>query len=144
VSVPLLGQQGELPPPEPIELYDHEILAITEIVNLLAHKHQKERRNYVHLEAEITDRFNEAGFLVYVNWYFWMLDGQTQEGCLPEITVIGRTARKHEFDHDRQVSEVTKNILDIPGADGVIKTDKDTLKNFLGGQGGHGHGHSHS
>ncbi|MGH7869864.1 MAG: hypothetical protein ACREP9_20080 [Candidatus Dormibacteraceae bacterium] len=143
MSVPLLGQP-KLPEPEPIDLYDHEVLAITEIVNTLTGRHSKMSRNYRAVEAEIHDRFNDAGFLVYVNWYFWMLDEQTQEGCLPQVTVIGRIDKKHEFDHDRQVHEVVNNILGIPGADGVIKTDKDTLKNFLGGNGGdHAHGHRH-
>ena len=145
MSVPLLGQPlSALPPPEPIDLYDHEIIAITGISNKLMERHAGQWRNYRDIEREIHDRFNEAGFLVYVNWYYWMIDGQTQEGCLPEITVIGRT-EKHDFDHDRQVHEVTHNILEIPGAEGVIKTDPDTVKNFLGGQGGgHGHGHGHS
>jgi hypothetical protein len=132
----------QLPPPEAIDLYDSDVIAIGKITEKLSSRHSGSFRNYPAVEREIHDLFNEAGFLVAVNWHAFMIDQVTQEGLIPEITVIGRTG-PHQFDHDRQVYEATRNILEIPGEDGVIRTDKDTLKNFLGGQGGNGHGHGH-
>lgn len=141
MPVPLVGE-SRLPEPEPIDLYDHEIIEIQKIWDVIRDRHQKTYKNYDKVEAEITSRFADAGFVVHVNWHYWMLEGETQEGAMPVITITGRV-EKHDFDHDRQVHEVTSNILGIPGQEGVIKTDKETLRNFLGDQGGHSHGHSH-
>lgn len=115
-------------PYPPIELYDHEVDQISKIWGELRQKHQKSYRNYGQVENEIKGRFADAGFAVAVNWFSYTIDGKQGEGASPEVTIIGRLD-KHQFDHDRQVREVTSNILDLPGQEGVIKTD--------------GHGHQH-
>jgi hypothetical protein len=112
----------EVPRP-PIELLDSEAERVIRIWDSLRDRHQKVLRNYDAIEREITGRYADEGFVVHVNWY----------RCDP----------KHQFDHDRQVHEVTSNILGLPGQEGVIKTDQgDAFKNFRAGHGG-GHDHSH-
>jgi hypothetical protein len=103
-------------------------------------------RNYQAFEREAGSRFAEAGFRIKVDWYEYSIGGVPQEGAMPEITVMGRIEAPAAFDHDRQVHEATHNLLRIPGEEGVIKTDPETLKRFLGEQqGNHGHGgHPHS
>jgi hypothetical protein len=129
-------------PRPPIELYDHEVDRIQKVWDLLRERHQKSTRNYDTVEREIVGRFAEAGFVVHVNWFAYSLDGIPQEGASPEVTIVGRCDPKHEFDHDQQVHEVVSNILDIPGQEGVIKTDDGgVFKDFR--EGGHGHGHQH-
>jgi hypothetical protein len=130
-------------PRPPIELLDSEVDAIQKVWDALRDRHQKAFRNYDDVEREIVGRFADAGFIVHVSWYKYAIDGVPQsDAASPEITIVGRCDPKHEFDHDRQVHEVTSNILDIPGQEGVIKTDQgDTFKWFEEG-GSHGH-HSH-
>lgn len=130
-------------PRPPIELYDHEVDAIQRVWDALRDRHQKATRNYDDVEREITGRFADAGFVVHVNWYRYEVDGVMIEGAaMPEVTVVGRCDPKHEFDHDRQVHEVTANILGIPGQEGVIRTDDGgVFRQFR--EGGNGHGHQH-
>jgi hypothetical protein len=136
----------------PIDLYDHEIIAIDGVLEKLRFK-QGHRHNYNDLEREIRERFAEIGLVVSVTWREYAIGGVKQEGAMPDITPVART-EPHEFDHDRQVHEVTHNILDIPGQEGVIKTDESgTFRKFREEHGnnhphshghGHGHGHTHS
>lgn len=127
---------------EPIELYDSDILVIEKIWDKLRERHQQQRRNYPAFEQEVRERFAEAGFLIHVNWFGYEIGGERQEGAMPEITVTGRT-EKQEFDHDKQVHEVTGNILELPGQEAgeVIRTDRgDAFKTF---REEHGNAHSH-
>lgn len=129
-----------------LDLYDHEVEEILRLQMRLNEKARYGRHNYTDFEREIRERFAGIGFTVEVNWYGFSVGGRPQEGAMPEVTVTGRTDAGHVFDKDRQVHEVTHNILGIPGEEGVIKTDPDTLRNFTEGNGGHrhgGHGHSH-
>jgi hypothetical protein len=130
------------------DLYDHEVANIIKVQERLRERYSGEMRNYTAFEDEARNRFAEIGFIVQVDWYEFSVGGQLQEGAaLPEITITSRTARPGEFDHDRQVSEATSNLLEIPGEEGVIRTDPETLRRFLGEQDGNhshgGHGHSH-
>jgi hypothetical protein len=130
-------------PRQPIELYDHEVDQIQGVWDELRARHQKSTRNFNAVEREIVGRFADAGFVVHVNWYSYEIDGVPQEGASPEVTIVGRCDPKHEFDHDRQVHEVTANVLDIPGQEGVIKTDAGgVFRDFREGN-SHGHGHQH-
>lgn len=124
-----------------LDVYDHEVDQLMRIQARLTEKARYGRHNYIDFEREIRERYAAAGFTVEVSWYGFSVDGQPQEGAMPEVTVTGRTA-PHVFDKDRQVHEVTSDILGL-GEGGVIKTDRDTVKNFLEGNGGHGHGHPH-
>jgi hypothetical protein len=126
-----------------LDLYDHDVEAILQLQMRLNDRARYRRHNYNDFDREIREAFAEIGFTVEVNWHEFAVGGQKQDGAMPEVTVTGRTER-HIYDKDRQVHEVTNNILGIPGEDGVIKTDPDTFKNFREGNGGHGHGHGHS
>ncbi len=125
-----------------LDLYDHEVKQIIELQALL-NERRHGLRNYNDFEREIRDRFAAIGFTVDVNWYRFALDEVPQDGAMPEITITGRT-EKHVFDPDRQVHEAVSNVLELPGEEGWIKTDPDTVRNFLEGNAGHGHGHGHS
>lgn len=126
-----------------LDLYDHEVGAILSLLEVLQARAKAKKHNYLAFEEEIRDKFARLGFTVNVNWYEFSVSGQPQDGAMPEVTVTGRTDEKFEFDKDRQVREVTANVLDIPGEGGVIKTDPDALRNFREGNSDHGHGHSH-
>jgi hypothetical protein len=126
-----------------LDLYDHEVEEILQLQARLNDKARYGRHNYTDFEREIRERFAGIGFTVEVSWYGFSVGGRPQEGAMPEVTVTGRADDKHVFDKDRQVHEVTRNILDLPGETGVIKTDPDTLRNFREGNGGHGHGRAH-
>jgi len=129
-------------PQDVLDVYDHEVDALMRVQAGLTDKARHRRHNFLGFQREIEEAFAEAGFTVHVNWHRFSVDGQEQDGAMPEVTVTGRTA-PHVFDKDRQVHEVTSDILGLGDA-GVIKTDPDTLKRFLEGNGGHGHGHGHS
>jgi hypothetical protein len=126
----------------PIELYDHDVDQIQKVWDTLRDRHQKATRNYDAVEREIVSRFAEAGFVVQVSWFRYSLDGVVQEGAaMPEVSVVGRCDPGHEFDHDRQVREVTANVLGLPGQEGVIKTDDgQAFRRFRAGE---DHGHQH-
>jgi hypothetical protein len=126
-----------------LDVYDTEVEQIFGVLSRLQDRARFRRHNYNDFDREIREAFAEIGFTVEVNWHEFEVAGQKQEGAMPEVTVTGRTDPGFEFDKDRQVHEVTANVLDLPGETGVIKTDPDTLKNFMEGQGGHEHGHSH-
>lgn len=123
------------------DLYDTEVEQILQVQERLNDRARHRRHNYNDFDREIREAFAEIGFTVEVNWHEFAVGGQKQDGAMPEVTVTGRTDESRVFDKDRQVHEVTHNVLGIPGEEGVIKTDPDTLKNFREGQGGHGHSH---
>jgi hypothetical protein len=126
------------------DLYDHDVEQILQVQMRLNDRARYRRHNYNDFDREIREAFAEIGFTVEVNWHEFGVDGQKQDGAMPEVTVTGRT-EQHVFDKDRQVHEVTHNVLDLPEEDaGVIKTDHETVKNFMEGNGGHDHGHGHS
>jgi hypothetical protein len=126
-----------------IEVYDSEVDAIQQVWDLLRSRYQGEFHNYDAFEREARERFAKIGFVISITWNEFAIGGVKQEGAMPTLTVEGRTER-HEFDQDRQVHEVTSNILGIPGQEGVIKTDESgVFKKFLEEGGDHGHGHSH-
>ena len=125
------------------DLYDHEVKQIIELLAELNDRARHRQLNYRAFENEIRDKFARLGFLVDVNWYEFEIGGVKQDGAMPEITVTGRTDDKFQFDPDRQVHEAVANVLELPGEEGWISTDPDTVKNFLEGNGGHSHGHGH-
>jgi hypothetical protein len=130
-----------VPAPQAIELYDHEVDRIQQVWDRLRDRHQKAFRNYDAVEREITGRFADAGFVVTVSWFSYALDGIPQAGAaMPEVTIVGR-CEPHQFDHDQQVAEVTRNVLGIPGQEGVIKTDPGGTFRQFRESGGHGHHH---
>lgn len=146
-----------------IDLYDSDIIEIEKVLLVLRDRLQAQRRNYPAAEREIRERFAEIGFVVDVNWFRFAAGGiEQQDGALPEVTVMAR-CEPVVFDHDRQVHEVTSNILELPGQDKgeIIRTDRgDAFRKFRqehgnpkahshdGGEAPHSHGagtvpHSH-
>ena len=94
------------------EPYDSEILAIEGILNELGKK-VGTHANLESFRKECIERMAEVGIVATVTW--WTDNAQTngtEEVFSPVINLNGRTA-KHEFDYDRQVHEVTNDILDI-------------------------------
>lgn len=105
-----------------IELYDSEVLTIEEILAALARRAEG-RRDRDAFDREIKERFADAGFAVAVNWYH-VADRAGQEVpdvYMPEITINDRVQKGVPFDHDRQVHEVTNDLLELDEG-GVIKT----------------------
>lgn len=125
-----------------LDVYDSDVEQIFTVLARLQDRARYRRHNYLDFQREIEEAFAGIGFTVHVNWHRFEIGGREQDGAMPEVTVTGRTDQDFVFDKDRQVSEVTRNVLDLPGEAGVIKTDPETLKRFREG-GGHGHGHSH-
>jgi hypothetical protein len=123
-----------------LDLYDHEVKQVIGLIEELNERAGARQHNYNDFEREIRDRFAKLGFTVDVNWYRFERDGVEQDGAMPEITITGRTDDKFQFDPDRQVHEAVHDVLGL-GEEGWIKTDPETVKRFLDGQGGHGHGH---
>lgn len=131
---------------DPLNVYDSDILAMEKIIQELHDRYQGKMRNYAAFEREAREKFAAIGLDVAITWNEYAIGGTRQEGAMPEITVTGRI-EPEKWDPDRMVHEVTSNILEIPGAGGVIKTDESgVFKQFREDSGhdhGHGHGHSH-
>jgi hypothetical protein len=126
-----------------LDIYDHEVKQVLALMEALNARAASGQHNYNDFEREFRGRFAEIGFTVDVSWYRFSVGGVEQDGAMPEITITGRTDEKFRFDPDRQVHEAVSNVLELPGEDGWISTDKETLRNFLDGNGGPGHGHHH-
>lgn len=120
MTVPLAFQRPE---PQPIELYDHEMVKVLDVLEKLRQRARERSRNYNDFEREIRERLEDIGFVAHVNWHSYAMNKVVQVGsAMPEVTITGRTER-HEFDHDRQVHEVVSNVLGLPEEDaGVIRT----------------------
>lgn len=106
-----------------IDLYDHEIPKIEGVLDALNRRVGKVVDNVEDevdsFVEEATNRFAEIGLRVAVLMMPEQADARIRS---PHITINGRT-EDHEFDHDRQVHEVTSDILGIaPDGGGVIKT----------------------
>lgn len=107
------------------DIADSEILEIEKVLTTLNQRARDKQRNFADFEREIRERFEDIGFVVTVSWYEFGREGQVGAvpgAAMPEVTISGRCERK-PFDHDRQVHEVTHNILGLPGQEGVIKTN---------------------
>lgn len=114
-----------------INLYDSEILKIEQVLGDLKMR-AVSRRNYEDFDREIKEKLAEAGFVATVHWFTAAGPDNVQipDMLMPEVTIDGRIATdgsilgadQFTFDHDRQVHEVTRNLLELPDQDGVIKT----------------------
>ena len=121
-----------------MDVHDSEINMIHEILNILRRR-SASVRNYDDFQREIIERFGQIGFVVDVRWY-----ETDQPGVLmPEINISNRTEKGFHFDRDKQVHEVTNDILGL-GEKGTIKVDKEMMKSLEDGsyksdQSGHKH-----
>jgi hypothetical protein len=122
------------------DIADSEILGIERTLLALQQRAQDKSLNFTSFEREIRERFEDLGFVVTVSWFEFGREGQVgavPNAAMPEITIVDRCERK-PFDHDRQVHEVTHNILNLPGQSGVIKTNTTGMRRLTEG---HKHGH---
>ena len=105
-----------------MDIHDSEINMIHEILGVLRRR-SASVRNYDDFQREVIDRFARIGFVVDVRWY-----ETDQPGVLmPEINISARTEKNFVFDREKQVSEVTGDLLGL-GEGGTIKVDKDMMK----------------
>lgn len=114
------------------DLYDSERIAISRVLAQLS------QRTHTSMELsafqrEARDRFAEIGFVVRVDYKKDMLDGKAWEdkAQMPEISILGRTEKQGEFDHERMGHEVRSNILGKKGQENVQKTH--VAPGFAGG-----------
>jgi hypothetical protein len=98
-----------------IEPYDSELLKIEEVLGTLQARARKGSQNLEGFVREAKDRFAEIGFEVDVK----MHTSNVPDVFVPEIELIGRIDKDHEFDHERMAHEVRSNILDLPGEHGL-------------------------
>lgn len=121
-----------------INLHDSEVNEIAEIMETINAKARAGQVNYSDFDREIKERFEDHGFVVDVVWYH----SNVESVKIPEIVVKRRTERR-EFDHDRQVHEVTNDVLGF-GEGGTIKVDKDMFRALEDGSfRADKHGHKH-
>lgn len=101
-----------------IDLNDSDLLALEKVDQWARHR-QKSRRDIDQFTRDLEEQINNAGFTCNVKVY-----DTNQEGVYGfELEITGRTGAS-VFDPDKQVWEVTNNILELPGQDkGFIKTD---------------------
>lgn len=103
-----------------INLYDSEIDTIHRIVETLRRRAEGPV-SYQAFQDEVIQRFHDAGFKVDVRWY-----ETDQKGVLmPEIQIMDRVDPNFVWDPDRQVHEVTGDLLNL-GEGGVISS-KDAM-----------------
>ena len=111
-----------------IDLYDTEILAIEAILPALNEHTGKSfqakdwtaRRDA--FSREVEGRFAEIGLVARVVGWYVDPDDPDDNAPTPRIEIQGRTD-KVDFDYDRQVHEVTNDVLDT-GEKGTIGSTK--------------------
>lgn len=104
-----------------LDIYDSEVDKIHAVHRVLSSRAEG-RVDRDAFDREIHERFHEIGFTVSTLWYHAADDRGAVDGLvMPEITINGRIDAAHEFDYDRQVHEVTHDLLGI-GDGGVINT----------------------
>jgi hypothetical protein len=105
------------------DLHDSEILLFEQALATLMDRYSDRSFSLPEFEREAKERFHTLGFAIEVAWAPFTINGKLAEGALaPSITLVGRVD-KTTFDHDQKVHEVTRNILEIDKAPGVIKSD---------------------
>jgi hypothetical protein len=120
-----------------MDVHDSEINMIHEILGILRRR-SASVRNYDDFQREIIDRFAKIGFVVDVRWYETDAPGV----LMPEINISARTETGYTFDRDKQVAEVTGDILGL-GDKGTIHVDRDMMKALEDGSYKGESGHKH-
>ena len=118
-----------------VDLMDTEILRVEKVTQALNQRQGKMGTNLEAFRKEIIERFADIGFKVDVKVYT-----TDQEGLYAfDIDITDRLAG--QFDPDRQVHDVTNDILEL-GDSGVINTQQ-TASGLHLLHGGKGHSHKH-
>ncbi len=94
------------------DLYDSEVLEIDRITAVLSQKIGT-MTELSAIQREVRERFAEAGFVARCDFYKDMNDPRPwdEKPSLPRISIVGRTEKVGEFDHERMGHEVRSNIL---------------------------------
>lgn len=94
------------------DLYDSERIAINNVMAALGEKMGATVEGSA-FQREVRDRFAEIGFVVRCD--LWKDDDDPRDWderpWIPSITLVGRTEKQGEFDHERMGHEVRSNIL---------------------------------
>ena len=106
-----------------IELYDSEFLAIEQGPLAWANRRTGSRRNIDQFCRDMTEQFAMIGLVVDVQPWT-TLDPDVYAF---KLIIQGRTVAQR-FDFERMQHEVRANILEIPGAGGVIKFDPEAFR----------------
>jgi hypothetical protein len=120
-----------------IDVHDSEVNEIHKTLEILR-KRAATTHNYDSFQREIIDRFARIGFLVDVRWY----ETNVPDVLIPEINISGRTETNFVFDREKQVSEVTGDLLGL-GEGGVLKVDKAMMRALENGSYKGESGHKH-
>jgi len=120
-----------------IDLYDTEIIEAEKVLDTLSKRNWKQHMDLDAFDREIKDRFAQIGLVVEVKWWHTNVENVK----MPEVEIVGRTER-HEFDHDRLRHEVVNDVLEL-GTGGVIKMDKEQVRQIKETEEGHKKQHRH-
>lgn len=104
-----------------INVYDSEVNEIHRVVEALRRRAESPV-SYQAWQDEAIARFHDIGFEVDVRWWSTDVEGM----LIPEINIKDRVDKNFVWDPDRQVHEVTGDLLDL-GEGGVIKSDLSKL-----------------
>ncbi len=110
-----VGGNAEISPEEVFDyddLYDSERLAISRVMAALS-QHVGTTSEKSAIQREVRDRFSDIGFVARCDFYKDDDDPRpwNERPDMPQITIVGRTEKQGEFDHDRMGHEVRSNIL---------------------------------
>jgi len=124
------------------EINDSELLKLEKVNNWAAAR-QKTYTDIDQFTKDLEEQVNLAGFTCEVKVY----DTDQPDAYGFDVEITGRTLGSF-FDPDRQVHEVTNNLLQLPGEDkGFIKSkeylDKLVNREVKKSKGGHFKGHKH-
>lgn len=100
-----------------IDLYDSDIEKVADVnarLQLIASSGRLDRDDF---DQRIRDEYAKIGIKVDVKWWY----SNDIDTYIPEVEIQGRM-EAHDFDHDRQFHEVTRDLLHL-GEGGVIDFD---------------------
>ncbi len=108
-----------------VEINDSEMLKLEKIINW-AKGQQESRRDIDQFTKDIRERINNVGFECEVKVY----DTEQADVYAFDIEINGRLGGS-AFDPDRQVHEVTNNLLELPGQDKGFIASKEYLDKLV-------------
>jgi hypothetical protein len=105
------------------DLYDSERIAISGVMAALGQRIGTGMEGSA-FQREVRERFAEIGFVARCDLKKDMLDPRPWDDkpWVPDISIIGRTEKQGEFDHERMGHEVRSNILGKNEQGAVQKT----------------------
>lgn len=118
-----------------IDINDSELLRLEKVVNW-AKSQQKTRRDIDQFTRDIREKINAVGFECEVK-----VMETNEEGVYGfDIELNGRVGGS-SFDPDRQVHEVTRNLLELPGEQTGFIPSKEHLDKLVNRERAKGHRH---